>query len=535
MSLHAALYCRLSIDDGENTESQSIQSQKKYLSDFAKKNGYLIRGFYIDDGFSGTNFNRPEFNRMLNDIEKGLIEVVIVKDLSRLGRNYLKTGYYLEEYFPSKNVKFIAINDNYDSSTDDNEFAPFKNIMNEYYAKDISKKIKTTHHMNQKKGMIPTGKLPLYGYLYDQNRNRVVDPYASEVVKRIFNEFIKGYPTRTIATNLTKDKIYNPGYYMYLKYKYNPTKYHSCSEKEKYDWDPGRVNKILSSPEYNGDLVVKKSHTLSFKNKKKIKNSEEEQLIFKKRFEPIVTDEMMEEVKRIKSLNERGRSNPEDNRYKGLLFCKCCGQPLNFRAYVKENRFAYVCNTKGCERKVFVSETIVDEVVKTELTELLGIYNRNKKMIKTYIENYLELHTKNVRGKSSNEAEIKALTERNLKLDMLIGKLFETHSAGHLPQETFDRMLENYTNEQKQNQLSINKLQNKVEPKVNPLDLQKNINIFFDKLFKIDFNERLNHDVLATFIERIDIDKVRRKGTFEVKYKIINQFVEEFINATLRK
>ena len=120
MSLHAALYCRLSIDDGENTESQSIQSQKKYLSDFAKKNGYLIRGFYIDDGFSGTNFNRPEFNRMLNDIEKGLIEAVIVKDLSRLGRNYLKTGYYLEEYFPSKNVKFIAINDNYDSSTDDN-------------------------------------------------------------------------------------------------------------------------------------------------------------------------------------------------------------------------------------------------------------------------------------------------------------------------------------------------------------------------------------------------------------------------------
>ena len=201
---HAAIYCRLSREDGDNIESSSIASQKKYLTEYATKNGYKIFDTYIDDGYSGTDFDRPDFKRMISDVEKGFIDAVIVKDLSRLGRNYLKSGYYLEEYFPQKNVKFIAINDAYDSSVGDNEFAPFKNIMNEWYAKDISKKITTTHRLHQEKGIIPTGKLPLYGYTYDKDRRRIPDIETAGVVKFIYEQYIQGKTIGSIAEELTK-------------------------------------------------------------------------------------------------------------------------------------------------------------------------------------------------------------------------------------------------------------------------------------------------------------------------------------------
>ena len=222
---NVAIYCRLSREDEDSSQSLSIQNQKEFLTDYANKNNWNIYDYYIDDGYTGTNFNRPGFKRMINDIENKLINIVITKDLSRLGRNYLDTGRYTEEYFPLHNIRYIAVNDNFDSNNSDNEFAPFKNIINEWYAKDISRKVKSTFKLKTEKGILFKSSYPLYGYKYDDTGNRIIDEQVVDNVRLVFDLHIKGYNANQIAKKLTEMKVYTPKNYFSKLYNSSITSF----------------------------------------------------------------------------------------------------------------------------------------------------------------------------------------------------------------------------------------------------------------------------------------------------------------------
>ncbi len=532
--LHAAIYCRLSREDGDNIESSSIASQKKYLTEYALKNGYKIFDVYIDDGYSGTDFDRPDFKRMISDVEKGFIDAIIVKDLSRLGRNYLKSGYYLEEYFPQKNVKFIAINDSYDSSVGDNEFAPFKNIMNEWYAKDISKKIKTTHKLHQEKGLIPTGKLPLYGYTYDKDRRRIPDIETAGVVKYIFEEYVQGKTLQSITDELTKRKIYVPGYWYYKHYDYYPAKYSKYTDKEKYQWDKAMIQKIISETEYNGDLVLRKTTKQSFKIHKQLKNKDEDKLLFHKYFEPIVDDDTLAKAKKIREARTKTQTPVELNRYRGIVFCTNCGKPLVLRKYPKD-KYYYLCHNPECKDKAFIRLDILDGVINAEIDKFNHLIKNNKKLIENYAKNYINSNSKKETLDSIPTEEIEALQQRLLKLDKLITKLFESEADGTIPKATFQRMMSNYTEEQKEIETKLQKFDTVSVKKETKKELDTRIKEFFSMISKMAQKEELDFVDLQSIYDKINVFKSKKSLTVNPVYKDINLFIEEFNCDVLNK
>ena len=531
---HAAIYCRLSREDGDNIESSSIASQKKFLTEYATKNGYKIFDTYIDDGYSGTDFDRPDFKRMISDVEKGFIDAVIVKDLSRLGRNYLKSGYYLEEYFPAKNVKFIAINDSYDSSVGDNEFAPFKNIMNEWYAKDISKKITTTHRMHQEKGIIPSGKLPLYGYTYDENRRRVVNIETAAVVKFIYEQYVLGKTIGSIASELAIRKIYIPGYWYYKHYDYNVAKYSKFKDKEKYEWTKGMVQKIVCETEYDGSLILRKTRKQSFKNHKTIVNPKSERLVFQNFYEPIIDPDTYAKVRKIREARIKTQTPVDVNRYRGIVFCKNCGKPLVYRKYRNDNMY-YLCHNPECKSKAFIKVDVLDGVLKSEITKFNDLIKNNKKLVENYAKNYINSNSKKETLEAVPALEIEALKERLVKIDKLIAKLFESEADGTIPKATFQRMMSNYTEEQKDIE---NKLNTYSQPKPNKesiKDLDIRIKEFFKMISLMASKEQIEFVDLQSLFDKINVYKSKNSLTVNPIYKDINLFIEEFNCNVLNK
>ena len=271
-----ALYERLSRDDDLTGESNSITNQKKYLEDYARRNGFENIRHFTDDGFSGVNFNRPGFQSLIKEVEAGNVETLIVKDMSRLGRNYLQVGFYTEVLFPQKNVRFLAINNSIDSNNaSDNDFAPFLNIMNEWYAKDTSNKIKAIFDARMKDGKRCSGSIP-YGYnrLPSDKQTLVVDPVASEVVKRIFTLANNGKSPRAIAELLTEEKVLIPA--AYAK-EYHPEQYNGIKFADPYIWGISAIRTILSRQEYLGHTVLRKSVSTNFKLHKRKTTDEDEQ------------------------------------------------------------------------------------------------------------------------------------------------------------------------------------------------------------------------------------------------------------------
>lgn len=282
-----ALYERLSRDDDLTGESNSITNQKKYLEDYARRNGFENIRHFTDDGFSGVNFNRPGFQSLIKEVEAGNVETLIVKDMSRLGRNYLQVGFYTEVLFPQKNVRFLAINNSIDSNNaSDNDFAPFLNIMNEWYAKDTSNKIKAIFDARMKDGKRCSGSIP-YGYnrLPSDKQTLVVDPVASEVVKRIFTLANDGKSTRAIAEILTEEKVLTPA--AYAK-EYHPEQYNGNKFTNPYLWAMSTIRNILDRQEYLGHTVLRKSVSTNFKLHKRKSTDEEEQYVFPNTHEPII-------------------------------------------------------------------------------------------------------------------------------------------------------------------------------------------------------------------------------------------------------
>lgn len=477
-----AIYCRLSKEDGNN-ESLSIINQKKILKEYVEKNLSSNYSYYIDDGYSGTNFNRPSFKKMINDINDGKINVVVVKDLSRLGRNYIHVGLLTEDYFVKKNVRFIAINDGYDSNLE-NEFAPFKNIINEWYAKDISKKVRFTLDDIAKKGQSRKTAFPLYGYCYNKNNDRIIDEESSEVVRKIYEVYLNTKSIEKVKSYLLENKIYTPGYYNYLKYGYNHNKYQEYGQK-RYHWLNQTIHDILSNFEYLGNFITKKTKSLSYKMSYRTKTEDSERYVFKDKYPRIISDEVFYEVSKILSLNKR--EIYKDNNYQGLLYCGSCGKRLTYQ----KNRNRFYCCNKSCSNKVYILSSVIEDVLKVQINSI------KEKIINIPIER-LEMYT-------CLNKDLSKIEKRNEELKRNMLRLIESN----VELEEFKDVIENYKDEYNKNTKLIEKIKKNNIEKIK--DNLKSINLF---------------DYLSSIIYKINVsrkDKIGNKVFREIEiilYKI---------------
>ena len=351
-----ALYCRLSRDDGTEGDSNSIANQKRMLEKYAKENHFGNTRYYVDDGYTGTNFNRPSFQKLLEDIEMGYISTIIVKDMSRLGRDYLKVGYYTDTYFPDHDIRFIAINDCVDSDDGENELAPFRNVMNEMYARDISRKVRTAHRIRGNSGE-PLSQPP-YGYMKDPDHPKkwIIDPEASAIVKEIFSMYLNGKGADSIAHILKERKVLTCTAYWRSK---GIGRGGRKVNADPYDWKHNTVLGILSRQEYCGDVLNFKTHSKSFKKKDRIDNPREDWLVFKNVHEPIIERDVFERVQELLGNTKHRPPKPENgekNMFSDLLRCADCGSKLWYHTNtINKNIHYFSCSNyvkllQLCER-----------------------------------------------------------------------------------------------------------------------------------------------------------------------------------------
>lgn len=447
----AALYCRLSRDDNMDTESNSIQNQKKILQKAAKEKGYADTLFFVDDGITGTTMKRPGFQKMITAIEAGYISAVFVKDLSRLGRNYIEVGKLTEEFFPEHDVRLIAVSDGVDSDEGDNEFTPFRNIMNEWYAKDISKKRKIVNKMKGNAG-IPLSQPP-YGYIKnpDDSRFWVIDPEAADVVRRIYDMALEGYGLAEIANALGVDGIVNPTYYWRSK---GVNRSGSKSTLEPTKWGHTTIKKILTLQEYCGDVINFKSYSKSYKMKRRIENPEENRAIFLNVHEPIIDRATWEKVQTMQKGTHRKKPTvtQEPSVFSGRLKCPECGGNLNFHFNQKNHDIKYFsCQNhnsglRKCSATHYIRLDFLEQVVLYEVNRLAAFANEYEHdFVKTMLGRSAKV-AENDRARK--QRELNALLTRDKELDMLFERLYEDNVAGKIDDARFARMSKRYEQEQ---------------------------------------------------------------------------------------
>ena len=447
----AALYCRLSRDDNMDTESNSIQNQKKILQKAAKEKGYADTLFFVDDGITGTTMKRPGFQKMITAIEAGYISAVFVKDLSRLGRNYIEVGKLTEEFFPEHDVRLIAVSDGVDSDEGDNEFTPFRNIMNEWYAKDISKKRKIVNKMKGNAG-IPLSQPP-YGYIKnpDDSRFWVIDQEAADVVRRIYDMALEGYGLAEIANALGADGIVNPTYYWRSK---GVNRSGSKSTLEPTKWGHTTIKKILTLQEYCGDVINFKSYSKSYKMKRRIENPEENRAIFLNVHEPIIDRATWEKVQTMQKGTRRKKPTvtQEPSVFSGRLKCPECGGNLNFHFNQKNHDIKYFsCQNhnsglRKCSATHYIRLDFLEQVVLYEVNRLAAFANEYEHdFVKTMLGRSAKV-AENDRARK--QRELNALLTRDKELDMLFERLYEDNVAGKIDDARFARMSKRYEQEQ---------------------------------------------------------------------------------------
>ena len=536
--IKVGVYCRLSVDDGYvQGDSLSIQNQKSFITEYCNKNNYTIIDYYVDDGYSGTNFDRPKFKEMIYDIENNKINTVIVKDLSRLGRDHIKTDYYLETYFPDRNIRFIAISDNYDSKEADNDFIPFKNIINEMYAKDVSKKIRFTIENQMKTGKNAGTSLPLYGYKYDDKRNRIIDPEASEVVKLIYKLFLQGYNYSDIARQLKDMEIITPLYYFYQKYNYGKSKNFTYSF---YDWHPETIKRILTNDEYTGILRRKKTHT-RFKSNKTVPVPKEEQYVFYDKYEAIIDKATFESAYSQANLVKQKYTHDQVNRYSGLVYCGVCGKKLRHKIDYRVNRRDFVrltCRTPECgpNRGTILYEDL-DKIITKELMDLKKVIFNNKDK---FIE-YAKQKSKSLNY--SNEYTI-LLEEKNRcedalsKIDNYVKKAYEQHIDGILPDTTYSSLMNKYNKDRNliEEELSSITIKIETEKEVRPEYVSDTYEFIkaLENINQINCIDSINLNLLISkIIITTDGKKKRREKmnkNITIVYKKINTIIKDFID-----
>ena len=457
----AALYCRLSRDDNMDSESNSIQNQRKILQKAAKDKGYTDTVFFVDDGITGTTMKRPGFQKMLTAIEAGYISAVFVKDLSRLGRNYIEVGKLTEEFFPLHDIRLVAVSDGVDSDEGEDDFTPFKNIMNEYYAKDISKKRRIVNKMKGNAG-VPLSPPP-YGYIKNPNDPRfwVVEPEAAEVVRRIYRMALEGYGLAEIAARLAADGVVNPTYYWRSR---GTSRGGSKSTVEPTKWGHTTVKKILTLQEYCGDVINFKSYSKSYKMKKRIENPEENRAIFLNVHEAIIDRQTWEKVQALQKGTRRKKPTvtQEPSVFSGLLKCPECGGNLNFHFNQNNHDIKFFsCQNhnsgyRKCSKTHYIRLDFLEQVVLYEVKRLACFASEYENdFIKAMIGRSAKVAENTALRK---QRELDALTARDRELDMLFERLYEDNVAGKIDDARFAKMSKRYEQEQGENAKKIKAL-----------------------------------------------------------------------------
>ena len=457
----AALYCRLSRDDNMDSESNSIQNQRKILQKAAKDKGYTDTIFFVDDGITGTTMKRPGFQKMLNAIEAGYIAAVFVKDLSRLGRNYIEVGKLTEEFFPLHDIRLVAVSDGVDSDEGEDDFTPFKNIMNEYYAKDISKKRRIVNKMKGNAGVSLSP--PPYGYIKnpDDPRFWVIEQEAAEVVRRIYRMALEGYGLAEIAARLAADGVVNPTYYWRSR---GASRGGSKSTVEPTKWGHTTVKKILTLQEYCGDVVNFKSYSKSYKMKKRIENPEENRAIFLNVHEAIIDRQTWEKVQALQKGTRRKKPTvtQEPSVFSGLLKCPECGGNLNFHFNQNNHDIKFFsCQNhnsgyRKCSKTHYIRLDFLEQVVLYEVKRLACFASEYENdFIKAMIGRSAKVAENTALRK---QRELDTLTARDRELDMLFERLYEDNVAGKIDDARFAKMSKRYEQEQGENAKKIKAL-----------------------------------------------------------------------------
>ena len=457
----AALYCRLSRDDNMDSESNSIQNQRKILQKAAKDKGYTDTIFFVDDGITGTTMKRPGFQKMIAAIEAGYISAVFVKDLSRLGRNYIEVGKLTEEFFPLHDIRLVAVSDGVDSDEGEDDFTPFKNIMNEYYAKDISKKRRIVNKMKGNAG-VPLSPPP-YGYIKkpDDPRFWVVEPEAAEVVRRIYRMALEGYGLAETAAQLAADGVVNPTYYGRSR---GTSRGGSKSTVEPTKWGHTTVKKILTLQEYCGDVINFKSYSKSYKMKKRIENPEENRAIFLNVHEAIIDRQTWEKVQALQkgTLSKKPTVTQEPSVFSGLLKCPECGGNLNFHFNQNNHDIKFFsCQNhnsgyRKCSKTHYIRLDFLEQVVLYEVKRLACFASEYENdFIKAMIGRSAKVAENTALRK---QRELDTLTARDRELDMLFERLYEDNVAGKIDDARFAKMSKRYEQEQGENAKKIKAL-----------------------------------------------------------------------------
>ena len=449
-----ALYCRLSRDDGAEGDSNSVANQKRLLQKYAKENSLGNTRFYVDDGYTGTNFNRPSFQKMIEDVEMGYVTAVIVKDMSRLGRDYLGVGYYTDTFFPEHNIRFIAVNDCVDSDDGENELAPFRNVMNEMYARDISRKVRSAHRIRGNSGE-PLGQPP-YGYRKDplNKKHWIIDPEAAQVVRGIFRMCLEGKGNDTIARILQENGILNCTAYWHEKGIGRGGK---KTQPNPYRWKNSTIRKILTQQEYCGDVINFKTYSKSFKDKTRIDNPEENWVIFKDVHEPIVDRDTFEQVQKkiIKRTKRRApkSENGEKSIFSDLLYCADCGHKLWYHVNTINKNICffscsnYVKDYRGsCPTRHYVRADAIEQVVKLELQRMAQFLRDDEPMFADLLER--KSNREIAEEKKRLEGELQKARMRTETVSRLYKKAFEKNAEGLLSDEGFLQIIHEYDVEQ---------------------------------------------------------------------------------------
>ena len=520
-----ALYCRLSQDDGLEGDSNSIQNQKNILQKFAEDHHFPNPCFYVDDGFSGGNFQRPAFQQMISDMENGEIGIIVTKDLSRLGRNQLHTGLYIEERFPMFGVRYIAINDNVDTdSSESNDLMPFKNLFNEWFIRDTSRKIRAVLKAKAERGERLGTRAP-YGYIKDPKTKKLaVDDEAAAIVRRIFAMCASGNGPSQIARILKKEQVLTPTMYAYTRYGMN----HTCLDTaHPYNWSDSAIANLLENEIYLGNTVNMKYSTKSYKDKRRVEHSREECLVFKDTHPALITQEVWDIVQRVRKNRRRPTKMEEQNKYSGLVFCADCGSNMVLhRARTMSASYNhFTCRTykkdgESCTGH-YIRECVLDEVVLEDLRRVTAMARERPEEFAAYIGSRQSAEIQ--REIRRQEKELAAMRKRKAELDAIFKKLYEDSVLSRITTEQFQMLSSSYTEEQNQIAAGIPQKEADIQ---RLRETVSGTDGFLDKAKRYMDITELTPELLRLFIEKIVVHEK------EVKWsKHAPQTVEIYYNG----
>ena len=528
-----ALYCRLSRDDNLEGDSNSIQNQKLILQKYADENGFQNTRFYVDDGYSGANFNRPAFEQMMDDMSNGDIAVIITKDLSRLGRNQLHTGLYIEEIFPSNDVRYIAVNDNVDTKYENsNELMPFKNLFNEWHVRDCSRKVRNVVNAKAQRG-IRVGTRAPYGYRKGATKDSplLVDEEAAAVVKRIFAMCAGGMGPAQIAKQLKKECIYSPSMYAYTKFG---TSHSGLNAERPYNWTGDMVADMLQNMVYLGHTVNLRYSTKSYKDKKRCERPKSEWLIFENTHEELVDQETWDIVQEVRSHKRRRTNMDEQNMFSGLVYCADCGKPMVLhRAHtMKPEQNHFPCRTykkDGAEvcSAHYIREVALKEIVLETIRRATEFARSDPERFAAYIQQKQSTEVaKEIRGV---ERELSTMRKRDGELDVVFKRMYEDSALGRVSNEQFRLLSEAYSKEKAQLAEAIPATEERLEKLRSSMANAKN---FIAKARKFTDMTELTPELLRTFVAKIIVYEKEVKYSKHAPQKIHICFRDFNLNET---